>query len=61
MEDVAAVEELAAEELAAEELAAVEDLHAVEDQRGGVVPSREEASGLAGSSRTAGVVGWPVS
>ena len=66
-EKLAAVEELAAEELAAveelaaEELGAVEDLDAVEDQRGGVVPSREEASGPAGSSRTAGVVGWPVS
>ena len=51
-EKVSAEDELAAVEVvaAAEELAAVEDLDAVEEQRGGVVPSQEEASGLAGSS-----------
>ena len=43
------------------ELAAVEELAAVGDQRAGLVPSLEEASGPAGSTRSAGVAGWPVS
>ena len=41
------------------ELAAVEELAAMGDQTGGLVPSWEEASGPAGSTRTAGVAGWP--
>ena len=49
--EVAAEEEVATEE----EVAAEEELAAV------LVPSWEEASTLAGSTRTAGVAGWPVS
>ena len=44
-----------------EEVAAVEELAAVGDQRAGLVPSREEASGPAGTTQTAGIAGWPVS
>ena len=44
-----------------EKLATVEELAAVGDQRAGLVPSREEASGQAGSARSYGVAGWPVS
>ena len=48
------------EELAVmEEFAAVEDLTDVWEQTAVVVPSLEEASGAAGTTRTAQVAGWP--
>ena len=53
--ELAAVEELAV----VEELAAVEDLAAVCEQTAVVVPSEEEASRAAGTTRNAQVAGWP--
>ena len=60
-EELATVEVLAAvEELAAvDELAAVEELAAVGEQSAVLVLSEEEASGVAGTTRTAQVAGWP--
>ena len=42
-----------------EELAAEEDLACVWEQTAVVVPSSEEASGVAGTTCTAQVAGWP--
>ena len=59
-EELAVVEKLAVvEEVATvEEVAPVEEVAAVGDQLDGLVPSGEETSGPAGSTRTAGVPGW---
>ena len=61
MKVFAPVEELAdVEELAAvDELAAVEELAALWEQSAALVPSLEETSGVAGTTRTAQVVGCP--
>ena len=67
VEVLAAVEELppveehaAVEELAAMEgLAAVKELAAVGEQSLVLVPSEKEASGVAGTTHTAQVAGWP--
>ena len=55
MEELAAVETLAA----VEGVAAVEDLAPVGEQTAVVVPSLEEASGVAGRACTVQVAGWP--
>ena len=61
VKELAAVEKLAAVEHLAdvEDLADVWDLADVEDQTAVLVPSPEEASGVAGTAHTAQVAGWP--